>query len=76
MKLRIMGSADLVDELAKIMEQAGVAGRVYPSRNGEYELRWYGDIDDRVIAAWLRKIYLKPGGVREVLEILRAEEKS
>ena len=48
MKIRLMGSPDLVREWAEIFEAAfGVRGRVYPTRNGS-DVRRYIDLNDRV----------------------------
>src|SRR5258708_1247695 len=55
MKIRLLGSADLVRAAAEALERAGVPGREYPSRNGPQELRWYGDVDDRLFAEILEK---------------------
>ena len=48
MKIRLMGSPDLVREWAGIFEAAfGARGRVYPNRNGS-DVRRYIDLDGRV----------------------------
>ncbi|WP_192497221.1 hypothetical protein [Halospina sp. K52047b] len=48
MKVRLMGSPDVVREWAqRLEEQLGVTGREYPMRGGG-GIRWYADVDDRV----------------------------
>ena len=48
MKIRLMGSPDLVREWAKIFEDAfGVRSQVYPNRNSS-DVRRHIDLDDRV----------------------------
>lgn len=49
MKIRIMGSPDLVEQWAAIYEgRFGVKGRTYPCR-GSTDVRLYLDIDDRLM---------------------------
>jgi len=48
MKLRLMGSPDLVRAWKQMFEHEwGITGAEYPSRRGGNELRVYFDIDDR-----------------------------
>ena len=49
MKIRISGSADLVQAWADRFVALGISGRIYPNRGGD-GVRWYADIDDRVAA--------------------------
>lgn len=50
MKIRIMGSEDVVRAWAKRFGQIlGVAGDFYPMRGGA-GVRWYADVDDRFAA--------------------------
>lgn len=50
MKIRIMGSPDLIEAWAAELKKAyGVTGRIYPCR-GSSEVRLYVDLDDRKAA--------------------------
>ena len=49
MKIRLMGSDDLVRAWAKRFAAQGIRGSLYPMRGGK-GLRWYADIDDRLAA--------------------------
>lgn len=52
MKIRLMGSADLVRAWSKELESSyGIKGAEYPSRYGGNEIRAYFDLDDRQAAA-------------------------
>lgn len=52
MKIRLMGSADLVNAWKDALEKAnGITGATYPSRGGGGETRVYFDLDDRQAAA-------------------------
>lgn len=52
MKIRLMGSADLVNAWKTALEKAyGITGATYPSRGGAGEARVYFDLDDRQAAA-------------------------
>ena len=56
MKLRIMGSSDLVRAWAAQFEtHFGTRGREYPNRNGT-DVRYYLDLDDRVAADIMRMV--------------------
>ena len=47
MKIRLMGTSDLIQQWAKELERAyGITGKTYPSRNS-HEIRYYVDLDDR-----------------------------
>jgi hypothetical protein len=49
MKIRLMGSPDLVRAWKAALEQSfGIHGAEYPSRRGGTDLRVYFDLDDRV----------------------------
>ena len=51
MKLRLMGSADIVRGWAELLKvQFGVVGHEYPTRGNGNEIRYYVDIDDRLAA--------------------------
>jgi hypothetical protein len=51
MKIRLIGSADLVRAWSAELERAyGLKGSVYPSRYNKNELRVYFDMDDRQAA--------------------------
>ena len=51
MKIRLMGSADLVRGWAALLEeQFGVVVGEYPNRRGGNEVRYYIDLDDRTAA--------------------------
>lgn len=51
MKIRLMGSADLVRAWARELEKSyGIKGAEYPSRYGNGEVRMYFDLDDRQAA--------------------------
>jgi hypothetical protein len=48
MKIRLMGSPDVVRQWASDFEERyGVTGKEYPAR-GSNDVRWYADVDDRV----------------------------
>ena len=49
MRLRIIGSADLVRLWARRLESLGFVGSEYPARGGG-QVRWYGELDDRTAA--------------------------
>ena len=49
MKIRISGSADLVQAWAERFAALGIRGRTYPNRD-DASARWYADIDDRLVA--------------------------
>jgi len=52
MKIRLMGSADLVNTWKAALENAyGITGATYPSRGGAGDARVYFDLDDRQAAA-------------------------
>lgn len=52
MKIRLMGSADLVRAWGAELKRAyGITGAEYPSRYGGNEVRIYFDLDDRQAAA-------------------------
>ena len=52
MKIRLMGSADLVRAWSMELEKSyGIKGAEYPSRYGGNEIRAYFDLDDRQAAA-------------------------
>jgi hypothetical protein len=52
MKIRLLGSADLVRAWSRELERAyGIKGKEYPSRYGGNEIRAYFDLDDRQAAA-------------------------
>ena len=56
MKVRIMGSPDLVRAWAAQFEtHFGTRGREYPNRNGT-DVRYYLDLDDRVAADVVRMV--------------------
>ena len=56
MKLRIMGSPDLVRAWAAQFEtHFGTRGREYPNRNST-DIRYYLDLDDRVAADIVRMV--------------------
>lgn len=51
MKIRLIGSADLVRAWSAELERAyGLKGAAYPSRYNKNELRVYFDMDDRQAA--------------------------
>jgi hypothetical protein len=51
MKIRLLGSVDLVRAWSRELERAyGIKGREYPSRYGDNEIRAYFDLDDRQAA--------------------------
>lgn len=50
MKLRLLGPPDIVELWAARFAALGIGGRTYPSRYNDGQLRWYGEIDDRVAA--------------------------
>lgn len=55
MKIRLVGSADLVRAWSAELQKAyGITGREYPSRYNEAEIRAYFDLDDRQAAAIVR----------------------
>lgn len=56
MKLRIIGSADLVNRLSAVLAEAGVQGLIYASRHTKGELRWYADVDDRHVDSALQTV--------------------
>ena len=63
MKLRIMGSPDLVRAWAAQFESHfGIRGHEYPNRNSA-DIRYYLDLDDRVAAGVMRFVAaeLNPG---------------
>ena len=49
MKIRISGSADLVQVWADRFAALGIRGRTYPNREDD-GARWYADIDDHLAA--------------------------
>lgn len=52
MKIRLMGSADLVRAWSAELERAyGIKGKEYPSRYGDGDVRAYFDLDDRQAAS-------------------------
>lgn len=52
MKIRLMGSADLVRAWQRALEQEyNIQGTEYPSRRGTGDARAYFDLDDRTAAA-------------------------
>lgn len=52
MKIRLIGSADLVRAWSAELQRAyGITGREYPSRYNNAEVRAYFDLDDRQAAA-------------------------
>lgn len=53
MKIRIIGSADLVERASKVLRAAGVPAKMYPSRYSTAEMRLYCDVDDRAAAELL-----------------------
>ena len=51
MKIRLMGSPDLVRGWSALLEeQFGVVGREYPKRRGGNEVSYYIDLHDRTAA--------------------------
>ena len=70
MKLRIMGTPDLVRAWAAQFEtHLGIRGREYPNRNSA-DIRYYLDLDDRVAAGVVRLVgtALNPGDREEAGE--------
>lgn len=56
MKIRLIGSADLVRAWAASMQNTfGITGREYPSRYASSELRVYFDLDDRLAESVIKK---------------------
>ena len=52
MKIRLMGSPDLVRAWSNELERAyGITASIYPSRRGGNEVRAYFDLDDRQAAS-------------------------
>lgn len=52
MKIRLMGSPDLVRAWSAKLERAyGLKASIYPSRRGGNEIRAYFDLDDRQAAS-------------------------
>lgn len=51
MKLRLLGPPDIIELWAARFAELGIGGRTYPSRYGDGQLRWYGEIDDRIAAS-------------------------
>ncbi|MBI2770493.1 MAG: hypothetical protein HYX47_12780 [Burkholderiales bacterium] len=52
MKIRLMGTADLVSAWKAALEKEyGIQGETYPSRRGQGEVRVYFELDDRQAAA-------------------------
>lgn len=52
MKIRLIGSVDLVRAWSAELERAyGIKGTIYPSRYNSNEVRVYFDLDDRLAAA-------------------------
>lgn len=75
MKVRIMGSADLVRAWQAEFEAVyGVSGREYPCRGNE-DVRVYIDMDDRVAEASIRKGKPATAKVRKPKALI-AHEKS
>ena len=55
MKIRLMGSPDLIKLWSIELEAAyGITGQTYPNRNSQ-EVRYYVDLDDRKAAAIISK---------------------
>ena len=55
MKIRLMGSPDLIQLWANELKKAyGITGKTYPNRNN-HEVRYYVDLDDRKAEAVLKK---------------------
>ena len=55
MKIRLMGSPDLVRRYAQLSEEGfGVKGKEYAARNSS-DIRYYIDLDDRVAEAALER---------------------
>lgn len=55
MNLRLMGSTDLVQRCAAILERAGLPGRIYPQRHGAGS-RLYVEVDDRKAAELAERV--------------------
>lgn len=51
MKVRLVGPPDIIELWAARFAELGIGGRTYPSRYADGQLRWYGEIDDRVAAS-------------------------
>lgn len=47
MKIRLMGSADLIERCRQLLAQVGVFADSYPCRPPSKDLRLYADLDDR-----------------------------
>lgn len=60
MHLRLMGSADLINRWALILERLGVPGQIYPQRRGT-GLRLYVEFDDRQAAALAASVNIAQG---------------
>jgi hypothetical protein len=56
MKIRAMGSADLIYRLNKLLKQLNSSGKVYDNRGGSMEKRLYLDKDDRAFSDLLYRI--------------------
>ena len=55
MKIRLMGSPDLIQLWSNELKKAyGITGKTYPNRNS-HEVRYYVDLDDRKAEAVLKK---------------------
>lgn len=66
MKIRLMGSPDLVRAWKAAMEQSyGIHGAEYPSRHGN-DLRVYFDLDDRVAAKAIASFQSAPATTTDV----------
>lgn len=55
MKIRLMGSPDLIQKWGEELKAAyGITGKTYPNRNS-HEVRYYVDLDDRQAEAVISK---------------------
>ncbi len=53
MKIRLMGSADLIEHCRGLLSIAGLDAQSYPNRPPSTDLRLYCDVDDRRMAEML-----------------------
>lgn len=56
MKIRAMGSADLIYRLNELLKQLNSSGKVYDNRGGSKEKRLYLDMDDRAFSDLLYRV--------------------
>jgi len=47
MKIRLMGSADLIERCRALLDSVGIFADQYPCRPPSTDLRLYADVDDR-----------------------------